>query len=74
MPIEVIKKRKFNGKVFHKRRLDLGLSLKEVAKKTKRSSGAVSFWETEKCNPNPKSAFLLAKALGVKVEDLFYAD
>lgn len=61
---------KFNGDMLYNRRMELGLTLLEISKKTKVTMNAVHQWEAEICKPGPKSMPLLAKAL--KVEQTYF--
>lgn len=65
------KRMQFDRETLYKRRICLGLNQGEIAKKIKRTKNAVSQWELGKCSPNPRSVFLLARALKVKPEFFF---
>jgi putative transcriptional regulator len=47
-----------------------GLTLKQVAQKAKVSESAMSLYERGKRNPNLVTAYRIAKALGVTVDEL----
>lgn len=72
MPITKGKGEKgFRGDILYHRRRMLGMNLLDIAKAIGISFNAVHQWENEKCAPNPKSLFKLAKVLKVK-PDYFY--
>lgn len=71
---QILKKGKkaiFKGELLYDKRIRLGLTLKDIAKKVGLSMNAVHQWESGVCKPGPKSMRKLSKALEVDPEYFF---
>lgn len=62
------------GELIRKRRLALGLSQEELARKVKLTTGMISHLETGFRVPTPRTAVALEKALGIPKEQLVFGD
>lgn len=62
----IIQRDKFDGQRIYHRRMELGLSLEQVAMLTRRNVASIHGWETGKHRPTPRSLYLLSRALHVK--------
>lgn len=69
--LTVIRKDRFNGKRIYQRRLELGLSLEQVAMLIRRNVASIHGWETGRHRPTPRSLYLLSHALRVKPRYFF---
>lgn len=70
MPL-IKKDQKFKGEMLYHRRMTLGLTQQDIAKKIHCTGNAVHLWEMGKAKPQPKSLFNLAKTLGVPATYFF---
>ncbi len=62
----IIQRERFNGRRIYQRRMELGLSLEQIATLTERNVASIHGWEHGKHRPTPHSLYLLSHALRVK--------
>lgn len=66
MPRTLKRKIKFDGSILYERRMAVGLTLQDLAKKINKTTATLWCWEREKAEPSPKSILALADALNTK--------
>lgn len=73
-PEPVITKGKFDPRRIYQRRVELGLTLEDVARLVDRVVSTVHLWEQGENTPTPPSIYALAKALQVEPAYFFSQD
>ena len=61
----IIQRERFNGRRIYHRRMELGLSLAQVAARIHRNVASIHGWEAGHHRPTPRSLWLLSQALQV---------